>query len=168
VNYGVVVGLKVAQNVLRRLRKAECEAQRNKLTTVVKNNLRMVKELVTQKIGIEVSRQAEGQRLAVKQFDAEKCLAAGECRQIGQWHSDSRHAQEAEGRTARRAARNKYIKRKKKKGGSRKASQTAPTQCGPILLTPMVCVSTLLAPMADSSGAKGAGQAQAVVAAFVA
>jgi len=34
----------------------------------------MVKELVTQKIRIEVSRQAEGKRLAVNQFDAGKCL----------------------------------------------------------------------------------------------
>ena len=32
----------------------------------------------------------------------------------------------------------------------------------------MVCVSTLLAPTVDSSGAKGAGQAQAVVATLVA
>jgi len=91
----------------------------------------MVKDLVTEKIGIEVSRQAEGQRLAVEQVDVEKCLAAGECRPIGQWeHSDRRHAKEAEGRTAIRAAQNKYIKRKKKRG-SRKASQAAPTQCGP-------------------------------------
>jgi len=63
VNYGIVVGLKVAQSELRRLRKAECDVQRNKTTTVVKNNLRMVKDQVTEKIGIEVSRQAEGQRL---------------------------------------------------------------------------------------------------------
>jgi len=145
-----VVGLKVAQNELRRLRKAECEVQRHKSTTVVKNSLRMVKELVTQKIGIEESRQAEGQRLAVKQFDAEKCLAAEECRPIGQWeHSDRRHAKETEGVTARREARNKYLKRGKKRG-SRKASQAAPTQCGPILLTPLVCISTLLAPTAVS------------------
>jgi len=68
------------------------------------------------KFGIEVSMQAEGQRLAVEQVDAEKCLAAGECRPIDQWeHSDRRHAKEAEGRTARRAARNKYINRGKKK-----------------------------------------------------
>jgi len=58
--------------------------QRNKSTTVVKNNVRMVKDLVAGKIGIEVSRQAEGQRLAVEQVDAEKYLAAGECRPIGQ------------------------------------------------------------------------------------
>ena len=109
VNYGIVVGLKVAQSELRRLRKAECDVQRNKSTTVVKNNLRIVKDLVTGKIGIEVSRQAEGQRFAVEQVDAENCVAAGECRPIGQWeHSDRRHAKEAEGRTARRAARNKY------------------------------------------------------------
>jgi len=63
VNYGIVVGLKVAQSELRRLRKAECDVQRNKLTTVVKNNVRIVKDLVIEKIGIEVSRQAEGQRL---------------------------------------------------------------------------------------------------------
>jgi len=54
-----------------------------------------------------------------------------------------------------------------KKIGSRKASPTAPTQCGPILLSPTVCVSTLLAPTADSSGAKGTRQTQAVVAALV-
>jgi len=71
-------------NELRWLRKAECDVQRNKSTTVVKNNVRMVKDLVTEKIGIEVSRQAEGQRLVVKQVDADKCLAAGECRPIGQ------------------------------------------------------------------------------------
>jgi len=116
VNYGIVVGLKVAQSELRRLQKAECDVQRNKSTTVVKSNLRMVKYLVTEKIGIEVSRQAAGQRLAVEQVDAEKCLAAWECRPTGQWeHSGRRHAKEAEGRTSRRAARNKYIKGGKKK-----------------------------------------------------
>ena len=110
-----MVGLKVAQSELRRLRKAECDVQRNTSTTVVKNNLRMVKDLVIEKIGIELSRQAEGQRLVVEQFDAEKYLAAGESRPIGQWeHRDRRHAKEAEGRTARIAARNKYIKKKKK------------------------------------------------------
>ena len=103
----------------------------------------MVKDLVIEKIGIEVSRQAEGQRFAVEQVDAENCVAAGEYRPIVQWeHSDRRHAKAAEGRTARRAARNKYIKRKNKRG-SRKTSQAAPAQCGPILLTPTVCVSTL-------------------------
>jgi len=67
-----------------------------------------IKELRIEKIEIELSRQAEGQRLAIEQVDAEKCLAAGECRPIGQWeHSDRRHAKEAEGRTARRVARNK-------------------------------------------------------------
>ena len=116
VNYGIVVGLKVLQSELRRLRKAECDVQRNTSTTDVKNNVQMVKDLVTEKIGIEVSRQPEGQRLATEQIDAEKCLAAGECRPIGQWeHSDRRHAKEAEGRTARRAARNRYMKRGKKK-----------------------------------------------------
>jgi len=79
VNNGIVVRLKVAQSELRRLRKAECDLQRIKSTTVIKNNLRMVKDLVTEKIGLEVSRQAEGQRLAVEQVDAENCLAAGEC-----------------------------------------------------------------------------------------
>jgi len=103
----------------------------------------------------------------VEQVDAEKYLAAGECRSIGQWeHCNRRHAKEAEGRTTRRAARNKYIKRIKKRG-SRKACQAAPTQCGPILLTPTVCI-TLIAPTAVSSGAKGARQAQTVVAALVA
>jgi len=47
VNYSIVVGLKVAKSKLRRLQKAECDVQRNKSTTVVKNNLRMVKDLVT-------------------------------------------------------------------------------------------------------------------------
>jgi len=168
VNYGIVVGLKVVQSELRRLRKAECDVQRNKSTMVVKNNLRMVKDLVTEKIGIEVSRQAEGQRLVAEQVDAEKSLAAWECQPIGQWeHSDRRHAKEAESRNARRAARNKYRQGGKKRG-SRKASQAVPTQCGPFLLTPTACVSSLLAPMADSSGAKGARQAQAVIAALVA
>ena len=50
VNYGIVVGLKAAQSELRRLRKAERDVQRNKSTMVVKNNLRMVKDLVTEKI----------------------------------------------------------------------------------------------------------------------
>ena len=91
-----MVGFKLAQSELRRLRKV----QRNKSTTVVKNNVRMVKDLVTEKFEIEVSRQAEGQRLAVEQVDADKGLAAGECRLIGQWeHSDRRHAKEAESRT---------------------------------------------------------------------
>ena len=115
VNYGIVVGLKVAQSELRRLRKAKCDVQRNQSTTVVKNNVRMVKILFTEKIGIEVSRQAEGQRLAMELVDAEKCLAAGKCQPIGQWEHSDRHAKEAEGRTARRAARNKYTKRKIKK-----------------------------------------------------
>jgi len=84
-NYGIVVGLKVAQSELRRLQKVECGVKRNKTTMVVKNNLRMVKEPVTEKISIEMSRQAEGQRLSVEQVDAEKCLAAWECQLIGQW-----------------------------------------------------------------------------------
>jgi len=50
VNYGIVVGSKVAQSELRRLRKAECDVQWNMSTTVVNNNLRMVKNLVTEKI----------------------------------------------------------------------------------------------------------------------
>ena len=37
VNYGIVVGLKVAQSELRRLWKAECDVQRNKSTTVFQN-----------------------------------------------------------------------------------------------------------------------------------
>ena len=37
VNYGIVVGLKVAQSELRRMRKAECDVHRNKSTMVVKN-----------------------------------------------------------------------------------------------------------------------------------
>ena len=49
VNYGIVVGLKAARSELRRLRKAEGEVQRNKSTAVVKKNLRMVKDLVTEK-----------------------------------------------------------------------------------------------------------------------
>ena len=54
----------------------------------------LVKDLVTEKIEIEVSRQAEGQRLAVEQIVAEKCLAAGKCQVIGQWeHSDRRKKQ---------------------------------------------------------------------------
>jgi len=122
VNYGIVVGLKVVQSELRWLRKVECDVQRNKSTTIVKNNVRIVKDMVTETIGIEVSRQAEGQRLAMEQVDAETCLAAGECRPIGQWeHRDRRHAKEAQGRTARTAARNKYIQRGEKKR-SRKAS----------------------------------------------
>ena len=84
VNHGIVVGLKVAKSELRRLRKAEGDVQKNKSTAVVKNNLRMVKGLVTDKIGIEVSRQADGQRLAVEKVHVERCLAAGKCRLIGQ------------------------------------------------------------------------------------
>jgi len=67
-------------------------------------------------------------------------------------------------RVGQREEQPEMIKRGEK-NGSRKASQAAPTQCGPIFLSPTVCVSTLLAPMADSSGAKGTRQAQAVVAA---
>jgi len=83
VNYGIVVGLKVAKSELRRMRRAKGDVQRKKSTTVVKNNLRMVKDLVTEKIGIEVSRQADSERWAVKRVDVE-CLAAGDCRPIGQ------------------------------------------------------------------------------------
>ena len=79
-----LVGLEVVKSELRRLRKVECDVHRNKSTTVVKNNLRMVTDLVTEKIAIEVSRQADGQRLAVEKVDVEKCLAAGECQLIGQ------------------------------------------------------------------------------------
>jgi len=57
-----VVGLKPAKSELRRLRKAKGDVQRNKSTTVVKNNLWMVKALVTEEIGIKVSRQADGER----------------------------------------------------------------------------------------------------------
>ena len=57
---------------------AECDLQRKKLTTVVKNNLQIVKDLVTGKIGIKVSREAEGQKVAVEAVDVEKCLAADE------------------------------------------------------------------------------------------
>ena len=71
---------------------------------------------MTEKIGIEVSRQADSQRLAVEKVDVKRCLAAGECRQIGQWEQSNRqHAREVEGRTARRAARNNYMKKKKKR-----------------------------------------------------
>ena len=66
----------------------------------------MVKDLVTEKIGIEVSRQADGERLAVGKVDVENCLAAGDCHLIGQWeHSDRRQAREVESRTARRGSR---------------------------------------------------------------
>jgi len=85
VNYGTVVGLNVAQSELRRLRKAECDVQKNKSTTVIKNNLRMVKDLVTEKIGIEVSRQAEGQRLAVEQVDAENISQLGSFDRLVSW-----------------------------------------------------------------------------------
>ena len=43
-----MVGLKVAQSELRQLRKAECDVQRSKSTTVVKNNLQIVKDLFTE------------------------------------------------------------------------------------------------------------------------
>jgi len=52
--------------------------QRKKLTTAVKNNLQIVKDLVTGKIEIEVSREAKGQKVAVMAVDVEKCLAADE------------------------------------------------------------------------------------------
>jgi len=110
----------------------------------------MVKDLVTEKIGIEVSRQADGQRLAVGKVDVEKCLAGMECRQIGQWeHSDRRHEREVEGRTARRVARNKYVKRKTKRG-SCKASLAAPQSlpsCEASTLNPDGTVN-----VSDSSG----------------
>jgi len=69
--------LKVAQSELRRLRNAECDVPRSKSTTVVKKNLWVVKDLVTEKIGFEVSRQAEGQRLVVEQVDTENVSQLG-------------------------------------------------------------------------------------------
>jgi len=72
----------------------------------------MVEDLVIEKIGIEVSRQAYGQRLPVEKFDIEKCFAVGECRLIGQWElSIRRHAREAEDSTARRVAQHKYMEK---------------------------------------------------------
>ena len=50
-----MVGLKAAKSELRRLRKEDGDVRRNKSTRVVKNNFRMVKDLITEKIGIEVS-----------------------------------------------------------------------------------------------------------------
>ena len=55
VNYGIVVGLKAARSELRRLRKTEGERRRNKSTAVVKKNLRIVKDLVTEKETVCVS-----------------------------------------------------------------------------------------------------------------
>jgi len=78
VTYGIVVVLKVANSELKRLRKAECDLQRKKLTTVVKNSMQIVKDLVTEKIEIEVSREAKGPKVAVETVDVEKCLAAEE------------------------------------------------------------------------------------------
>jgi len=49
VTYGIVVVLKVANSELKRLRKAECDLQRKKLTTVVKNSMQIVKDLVNEK-----------------------------------------------------------------------------------------------------------------------
>jgi len=61
----------------------------------------MVKDLVTGKIEIEVSRQADSQRVAVEKVGVGKCLAAGECQLIGQWmQRNRRQAREVEGRTA--------------------------------------------------------------------
>eukprot|EP00277_Geminigera_cryophila_P000766 CAMPEP_0179427372 /NCGR_PEP_ID=MMETSP0799-20121207/13342_1 /TAXON_ID=46947 /ORGANISM="Geminigera cryophila, Strain CCMP2564" /LENGTH=630 /DNA_ID=CAMNT_0021202397 /DNA_START=535 /DNA_END=2429 /DNA_ORIENTATION=+ len=77
VNYGIVVGLKAAKCELKRLRKTECDLQRKELTTVVKINLQRVRDLVTEKIGIEVSRQADGQRLAVEKVDLKNILQLG-------------------------------------------------------------------------------------------
>jgi len=45
VNNSIVVGLKVANRELKKLWKAECDVQRKKLTTVVRNNLQIVKDL---------------------------------------------------------------------------------------------------------------------------
>jgi len=50
----------------------------------------MVKDLVREKIVIEMSRQADGQRLALEKVDVEKCLAVGECGLIGQWGQSNR------------------------------------------------------------------------------
>ena len=52
--------------------------QRKKLTTVVKNTLQIVNDLVTGKIEIEVGREAKGPKVAVIAVDVEKCLAADE------------------------------------------------------------------------------------------
>jgi len=49
---------------------------------------------------------------------------------------------------------------KKRKRGPSKASQAASTDCGLILLTPNVCVPTLLAPTANSSSVMGTRLAQ--------
>jgi len=46
---GMVVGMKIAKSELRRLRKTDCNMQRNQSTKVVRNNLRMVKDLVIEK-----------------------------------------------------------------------------------------------------------------------
>jgi len=46
---GMMVGMKIAKSELRRLRKTDCNMQRNQSTKVVRNNLRMVKDLVIEK-----------------------------------------------------------------------------------------------------------------------
>ena len=85
VNYSIVVELKVANSELKQLRKAECDLQRMKLTTFVKNNLQIVKDPVTRKIGIEVSRKAKAQKVAVETVAVEKCFSAEEHRRIDHW-----------------------------------------------------------------------------------
>jgi hypothetical protein len=63
----------------------ECDVQRPESATVVKNNLQIVKDMVTEKIGMEVSREANSQKVAVEKIDVEKYLACEDHQTIDQW-----------------------------------------------------------------------------------
>ena len=62
----------------------KCDVQRPESATVVKNNLQIVKDMVTEKIGMEVSR-ANSQKVAVEKIDVEKYLASEDHQTIDQW-----------------------------------------------------------------------------------
>jgi len=162
VNYGIVVGLKAAQSELRRLRKAEGDVQRNKSTTVVKSNLWMVKDLVTEKeivcvstllaptadsigamgtrLEVEVSNAADGKKvLAGRVDDAGWTEVEGPQKVVlfDQW--SKRQTKAAVSRVARDVTRNKHVnsRRRKKKGEFHTAFRATPTQGALFSLAPV-------------------------------
>jgi len=162
VNYGIVVGLKAAQSELRRLRKAEGDVQRNKSTTVVKNNLRMVKDLVTEKetvcvstllaptadsigamgtrLEVEVSNAADGKKVLAERVDDAGCTEVEGPQKVvlfDQW--SKRQTKAAVSRAARDVTRNKHVnsRRRKKKGEFHTAFRATPTQGALFSLAPV-------------------------------
>jgi len=148
VNYGIVVGLKAARSELRRLRKAEGEVQRNKSTAVVKKNLRMVKDLVTEKeivcvsarlaptvdssgtmstrLESEESSVADSKNVLAERADGAGLTAVeGPQRVVLFDQLSKRQTRAAVSRTAREVARKKHVnsRRRKKKGQSTRPSE---------------------------------------------